>query len=96
MVPVGKPIYNTESYILDKNNNICAIGVPGELCLSGIQIANGYLNRKEQNDIVFVDNPFSHDKFTQKMYRTGDLAKWIDEVGTIAIKGARLISGPFL
>ena len=87
LVPVGKPIYNTEAYILDKNNNVCAIGVPGELCLSGIQISNGYLNRKEQNDIVFVDNPFAHNKYTQKMYRTGDLAKWIDEDGTIAILG---------
>lgn len=87
LVPVGKPIYNTETYILDKNNNVCAIGVPGELCLSGIQISNGYLNRADQNDIVFVDNPYAHDKYTEKMYRTGDLAKWIDEDGTIAILG---------
>ena len=87
LVPVGKPIYNTEAYILDKNNNVCAIGVPGELCLSGIQISNGYLNRQEQNDVVFVDNPFANSKYTQKMYRTGDLAKWIDEDGTIAILG---------
>ncbi|WAW14014.1 AMP-binding protein [Peptostreptococcus equinus] len=87
LVPVGRPIYNTEAYIIDKNNNVCAIGVPGELCLSGIQIANGYLNNEEQNKRSFVDNPFAHDEYTKKMYRTGDLAKWIDIDGTIAIIG---------
>lgn len=86
-VPVGRPIYNTEAYILDNNNNVCAIGVPGELCLSGIQIANGYLNKEEQNIKSFVDNPFKHNEYTQKMYRTGDLAKWIDDKGTISILG---------
>ena len=86
-VPVGKPIYNTEAYILDNNNNVCAIGVPGELCLSGIQIANGYLNKEEQNKRSFVDNPFKHNQYTEKMYRTGDLAKWIDDEGTISILG---------
>ena len=86
-VPVGKPIYNTEAYILDNNNNVCAIGVPGELCLSGIQIANGYLNKEEQNERSFVDNPFKHNQYTEKMYRTGDLAKWIDDEGTISILG---------
>lgn len=87
LVPVGRPIYNTETYILDKNNNVCAIGVPGELCLSGIQIANGYLNNPMQNEASFVENPFKHNAFTEKMYRTGDLAKWIDVDGTIAIIG---------
>lgn len=86
-VPVGKPIYNTEAYILDKNNNICAVGVPGELCLSGIQISNGYLNNQEMNVKSFLDNPFKHNEYTEKMYRTGDLAKWVDEEGTISILG---------
>lgn len=86
-VPVGRPIYNTEAYILDKNNNVCAIGVPGELCLSGVQIANGYLNKEEKNKLVFVDNPFAHNRDTKKMYRTGDLAKWIDVDGTISVLG---------
>ena len=39
LVPVGRPIYNTEAYILDKNSNLCAVGMPGELCLSGIQLS---------------------------------------------------------
>lgn len=87
LVPVGKPIYNTDTMVLDKNNNFCAIGVPGELCLSGIQIANGYLNNEEQNRNSFVDNPYARNKYTQKMYRTGDLAKVIDAEGNIAILG---------
>lgn len=86
-VPVGTPIYNTETYILDKNNNLCAIGIPGELCLSGINIANGYLNRPDQNEDVFVNNPFAHDEDTKSMYRTGDLAKWLDDEGNIEIIG---------
>lgn len=87
IVPVGTPIYNTETYILDKNNNLCAVGVPGELCLSGVNIANGYLNRPNQNKEVFVKNPFAHSDDTKMMYRTGDLAKWIDEKGNIEIIG---------
>ena len=87
IVPVGTPIYNTETYILDKNNNLCAVGVPGELCLSGINIANGYLNRPEQNEKYFVPNPFAKSEDTEYMYRTGDLAKWIDEDGNIEVIG---------
>ena len=87
LVPVGKPIYNTEAYILDKNNNACAVGMPGELCLSGIQISEGYSNRPELNQRSFVYNPFAHNDDTRLMYRTGDLAKILDEDGDIAIIG---------
>lgn len=87
LVPVGKPIYNTEAYILDKNSNLCALGMPGELCLSGIQISEGYSNRPELNQKAFVFNPFAHDEDTRLMYRTGDLAKIIDEEGNIAVLG---------
>lgn len=87
LVPVGRPIYNTEAYILDKNSNLCAVGMPGELCLSGIQISEGYSNRPELNEGSFVCNPFAHDDDTRLMYRTGDLAKIIDESGNIAVLG---------
>ena len=86
-MPVGRPIYNTEAYILDKNSNLCAVGMPGELCLSGIQISEGYSNRPELNEGSFVCNPFAHDDDTRLMYRTGDLAKIIDESGNIAVLG---------
>lgn len=72
-VPIGKPIINSKIYILDTYNNIQAIGVPGEICVSGDMISRGYLNREELNKEKFIANPFIQGKY---MYRTGDLAKW--------------------
>lgn len=98
-IPIGKPIYNTYAYIFDMNGNICPIGVPGELCLSGIQISRGYMHKDELTKEKFVENPFAFDKYTKYMYRTGDLAKWlkdgnIDCIGRmdsqVKIKGIRV------
>ena len=77
-IPIGKPVYNTYAYILDRNGNLCPVGVPGELCLSGIQISRGYMHRDELTLKSFVPNPRGIDKYTRMMYRTGDLAKWFD------------------
>lgn len=98
-IPIGKPIYNTYAYIFDMNGNICPIGVPGELCLSGIQISRGYMHKDELTKEKFVENSFAFDKYTKYMYRTGDLAKWlkdgnIDCIGRmdsqVKIKGIRV------
>ena len=72
-ITVGKPIANTQIYILDSDNNPLPIGVPGELCISGDGVGLGYLNRPDLTESKFTDNPFlpSH-----KMYHTGDLASW--------------------
>lgn len=78
VIPVGKTIYNTKAYIVDDFGKLCPVGVPGELCLSGIQISTGYINREDLNKKVFVDNPFSSEKGYEKMYRTGDLCMWLD------------------
>lgn len=78
-IPIGKPIYNTYAYIFDMNGNICPIGVPGELCLSGIQISRGYMHKEELTKEKFVENPFAFDKYTRFMYKTGDLAKWLED-----------------
>lgn len=72
-VPIGKPIQNTRIYILDKNNQLQPIGVPGELCISGDGLARGYLSRTNLSNRKFVLNPFMPKK---RMYRTGDLARW--------------------
>ncbi len=77
-VPIGRPIYNTYAYVLDKNDKVCPIGVPGELCLSGIQISRGYLRDVELTKKSFVPNPFKRDEYTEKMYRTGDLVRWLE------------------
>ncbi|RXE96138.1 phosphopantetheine-binding protein, partial [Pseudoalteromonas sp. PS5] len=54
------------------------IGAPGELYISGLGVARGYLNRPELNAERFIDNPFSHDPGHNKLYKTGDLARFLD------------------
>ncbi|MDQ0232871.1 non-ribosomal peptide synthetase [Metabacillus malikii] len=75
-VPIGKPIYNTSLYILNKHHHIQPVGVEGELYISGIGLARGYLNRQELTDEKFVDNPFIPGS---KMYQTGDIAKYLPD-----------------
>ncbi|MBN1050264.1 non-ribosomal peptide synthetase [Clostridium botulinum] len=75
-VPIGKPIDNTMIYILDKNNNLQPIGVQGELCISGIGLARGYINREDLNKERFIENPFETYSNVKRIYKTGDLARW--------------------
>lgn len=72
-ITIGKPIANTQIYILDKDRKPLPIGVAGELCISGDGVGKGYLNRPELTAEKFVQNPFIEGK---TMYRTGDLARW--------------------
>lgn len=71
---IGKPIKNCNVYILD-DMNLCGIEMPGELCITGVGVARGYLNNKELTNEKFINNPFGQGK----MYRTGDLAKWLPD-----------------
>ncbi len=75
-VPIGIPIDNIQLHIIDKYNQLQAVGVPGELCIAGVGLARGYLNNKKLTEEKFIDNPF--EKGT-KMYKTGDLAKWLPD-----------------
>ena len=75
-IPIGRPLKNTWSYVLDKNMQLVPQGVAGELCLAGRQIAKGYWNRPELTEKVFVDNPYATCEENKKMYRTGDLVQW--------------------
>ncbi|WP_414632359.1 non-ribosomal peptide synthetase, partial [Clostridium sp. UBA2485] len=81
-IPIGKPIDNTELYIL-KNDKLASIGVSGEIYIAGDGLARGYLNRPELTAEKFVDNPF---KPGAKMYKTGDLARWLHD-GNIEFLG---------
>ncbi len=71
-VPIGRPIANTEVYII-QGLKLCGIGVPGELCIAGDGVTKGYLNKEELTAEKFIDNPYGKGK----LYRTGDLARWL-------------------
>lgn len=85
-IPIGKPIANAEVLILDPlHNRLQPVGIPGELCIGGLGLARGYIGHKELQAEKFVDNPF---KPGQKLYRTGDLAKWLPD-GNLVFLGRR-------
>ena len=80
---IGRPILNTEVYILDRNDQLQAPGITGEICIGGVGVAKGYLNRPELTAEKFVENPF---RAGEKIYKTGDLGRWLSN-GTIEFLG---------
>ncbi|MFK8101397.1 MAG: amino acid adenylation domain-containing protein [Saprospiraceae bacterium] len=73
---IGKPISNTEVYILDAQQQLMPLGAAGELCVGGAGLARAYLNRPALSQEKFIKHPFQKDG-TARIYRTGDLAKWL-------------------
>jgi amino acid adenylation domain-containing protein/non-ribosomal peptide synthase protein (TIGR01720 family) len=76
IISIGRPIANTEFYILDQNQQLVPVGVPGELHIGGAGLARGYLNRPELTQEKFITNPFSC-KPDARLYKTGDLARYL-------------------
>ena len=77
-ITIGRPIANTQMYILDSRRNPVPVGISGELHIGGDGVGAGYLNRPELTQDKFIPNPFHKDK-SNKLYKTGDLARYLPD-----------------
>jgi amino acid adenylation domain-containing protein len=80
--PIGKPIFNTTTYIVDDSMRVVPVGTSGELCVGGSGVTLGYWNRPDLSADRFVPNPFGEGR----IYRTGDLARYLPD-GNIEFLG---------
>lgn len=103
-ITIGRPIANTQVYILDSHQKLVPVGVAGELCIAGAGVGKGYLNRPDLTAERFIPNPFRTEEngHGKVLYRTGDLARWrmdgeIEYLGRIdtqvKIRGLRIELG---
>ncbi|MBH8571754.1 amino acid adenylation domain-containing protein [Nostocaceae cyanobacterium CENA369] len=84
-VPIGRPIDNTQIYVLNRNLQLTPIGVAGEFYIGGDGLAKGYLHRLELTQERFIDNPFIPGN---KLYKTGDIVRYLND-GNIEYLGRR-------
>lgn len=99
VVPIGRPAWNTGCHVVDPTGHLCPPGIPGELCLSGVQVMSGYLNRPDADAAALDTIPLSSGRRqpgspdasssgpeTLRVYRTGDLAVWRED-GVLEYRG---------
>jgi amino acid adenylation domain-containing protein len=84
-IPLGRPIANTQTYILDAHGEPVPVGVVGELYIAGAGVTRGYLNQPERTAERFLPNRFVN-QAGARMYRTGDLARYLPD-GNIEFLG---------
>jgi amino acid adenylation domain-containing protein len=77
-IPIGRPLSNTQAYILDACLKPVPVGVTGELHIGGVGLARGYFNRLELTQEKFIPNPFSNYP-DSRLYKTGDLARYLPD-----------------
>lgn len=82
-IPIGKPISNSQIYILNENQDLQPLGVVGEICVSGASLSRGYLNQPDLTKEKFIKHPFLKGA---RLYRTGDLGRWLPD-GNIEFLG---------
>ena len=84
IVSIGKPLSNNHIYIINADQNIQPIGIPGEIIVTGDGVGKGYINNATETKKNFLKNTL--DQYSENMYKTGDIAKW-NENGTIHFIG---------
>ena len=84
-IPIGKPMRNTQYYIVNEQNQLCMIGVPGRLLIGGDGVSKGYWQKEEKTREVFVDD---YEIMNQKVrvYDTNDVARWLSD-GSVQFLG---------
>nr|NIM17869.1 amino acid adenylation domain-containing protein [Candidatus Aminicenantes bacterium]NIM84481.1 amino acid adenylation domain-containing protein [Candidatus Aminicenantes bacterium]NIN24002.1 amino acid adenylation domain-containing protein [Candidatus Aminicenantes bacterium]NIN47716.1 amino acid adenylation domain-containing protein [Candidatus Aminicenantes bacterium]NIN90646.1 amino acid adenylation domain-containing protein [Candidatus Aminicenantes bacterium] len=106
-IPIGKPIANYSVYILDENMRLLPVGVIGEICVAGPGVTRGYLNQPELTAEKFLPVSYRSNRsyrtyISQKIYKTGDLGRWlpdgnIEYIGRkdlqVKIRGFRIETG---
>jgi len=100
-VPIGRPIWNTQMYVVDSYLRPVAIGVQGNIYIGGVGVGRGYLNQQKLTDERFISDPFRPNQ-RGRLYKTGDLGRWrrdgaIDYLGRcdfqVKIRGFRIELG---
>lgn len=98
-VPIGKALDNIKLYVIDKYGRRLPTGALGELCASGRQVSRGYLNRPEQTEKVYENNPYCNKDGYERLYHTGDIVRFMSDGrvdfigrndGQVKIRGFRI------